>query len=921
MAINLKEIEQKVKPLGGKSKYDKEFIFDLLTAFGRAPANITRLRNGQLNIANDKQTDVAQKNVVYFKPTEDSVYAVIDELKTNPTVVRYSTRFVIVTDYKKLLAIDTKTNEPLDIDIRDINKHYAFFLPWAGMEKSQFVNENHADVKASEKMAKLFDELIACNGFTTPLEWHTLTIFFTRILFCFFAEDTGIFKENQFANIIRLSQDDGVDLHEIFNELFQSLNAEDKTNFPEHFASFPYVNGNLFGSYNQIPMFNAKSREIMIECSSGLDWSDINPDIFGSMFQAVVRPGQRSGLGQHYTSVPNIMKTIEPLFLDGLKEEFTKYYESPKKLVQLLKRISKIKVLDPACGSGNFLIIAYKELRRLENAIWMRFLDFGILDVRIATAIKLENFYGIEIDDFAYEIAILSLIIASHQMNIEFNKQFKADLKLIPLKDSAKIIKANATRIDWNTVCPNKQHIVSDSTVKEQTSLIPNENEQPRLLSNEATKQIEWDEIYLIGNPPYQGSKLQNANQKADYKYVFEDESYSKNLDYIALWFIKGARYIANTKAELAFVTTNSVSQGEHVGLMFPKIFNLGLEIGFAYTSFKWENNAKHNAGVTVSVIGLRNKSSKPKYIFTEGVNIEVNNINGYLTDSDSAISIERRSRPISNLPVISFGSMLIDGGNLVLDNHSRKAIIEAGGQEYVKSFIGSAELIRGVDRWCLFIDDINLSKAKTIPLIEDRLEKVKKFRRSSKRGDTAKLADTPNRFGFVSYKPTNSIIIPRVSSERRDYIPIGYLGKDTIIADSAFAVYDAAPYVFGLISSHMHMVWVRAVAGQLETRIRYSSAIVYNNFPVPPLSDNDKANIEEKVFGVMDARENHPEKTLAEMYDPDKMPDDLRLAHQHLDEIVDDIYSKKPFNSDEERLSYLFDLYEQMTANERKVK
>ena len=504
-------------------------------------------------------------------------------------------------------------------------------------------------------------------------------------------------------------------------------------------------------------------------------------------------------------------------------------------------------------------------------------------------------------------------------MNMEFNKQFKADLQLIPLKDSAKIIKANATRIDWNTVCPNEPHAVSDNILKEQTTLMPNKNEQPRLLSDEATKQIEWDEIYLIGNPPYQGSKLQNANQKADYKYVFKDESYSKNLDYIALWFIKGARYIAGTKAELAFVTTNSVSQGEHVGLMFPKIFKLGLEIGFAYTSFKWENNAKYNAGVTVAVINIRNASNKPKQLNVNGYWHEVKNINGYLAEGRSDIFVDRKKDVLSGMPPMVFGSMPRDGGHFILTTKERDELIsqQPDATKYIKKYLGSAEYIRGVDRYCLWISDAEYNEASMVPKIRERLNKVQVFRSKSDAKSTRDYALRPYRFVQISYKPTNSIIVPRVSSERRDYIPIGYLDKDTVIADSAFAVYDAAPYVFGLISSHIHMVWVRAVAGQLETRIRYSSAIVYNNFPVPLLSDSDKANIEEKVYGVMDARENHPEKTLADMYDPDKMPDDLRLAHQRLDEVIDNIYRKKPFDSDEERLTYLFDLYEQMTANE----
>lgn len=891
MAINLKEIEQKVKPLGGKSKYDKEFIFDLLTAYGRSSSNITRLRNGQLNISNDNQTEVAQKNVVYFKPTNEDLYTTIDSLKSDPTVIRYSTRFVIVTDYNKLLAIDTKTNEPLDINIRDIDKHYAFFLPWAGMEKAQFVSENHADVKAAEKMSKLFDEIVASNHGGNADYYHGLNVFFTRLLFCYFAEDTDIFGKSQFTNAIAsYTQEDGSDVSHFLTELFTVLDIEDRTGYSSHISAFPYVNGQLFRDSRIIPEFSRKARDLLIECGAKLDWSNINPDIFGSMIQAVVNPGQRASLGMHYTSVPNIMKTIEPLFLDNLKDEINTDWDNLSKLEKVLDHISKIKIFDPTCGSGNFLIIAYKELRKLEHTILERQSELGTTNATLlGSRVHIENFYGIEIDDFAHEVAILSLWLAKHQMNMEFSKKFGVDLPLIPLKEAGNIVRDNAARADWNKVCPNNGD----------------------------------DEIYLIGNPPYQGSKLQDANQKADYKYVFKDELYSKNLDYIALWFIKGARYIASTKAELAFVTTNSVSQGEHVGLMFPKIFKLGLEIGFAYTSFKWENNAKYNAGVTVAVINIRNASNKPKQLNVNGYWHEVKNINGYLAEGRSDIFVDRKKDVLSGMPPMVFGSMPRDGGHFVLTTKEKDEIAsqQSGAEKYIKKYLGSAEYIRGIDRYCLWITDTEYDKASMIPKIRERLNRVQAFRLKSDAKSTRDYALRPYRFVQISYKPTNSIIVPRVSSERRDYIPIGYLDKDTVIADSAFAVYDAAPYVFGLISSHTHMVWVRAVAGRLKTDFRYSSAIVYNNFPVPPLSDNDKANIEEKVFGVMDARENHPEKTLADMYDPDKMPDDLRLAHQQLDEVVDNIYHKKPFNSDEERLSYLFDLYEQMTANERGAK
>ncbi len=893
MRITLKDVEEKIKPLGNRLSYDKEFIFELLAVYGRAQGNITRLRNGQLNVANDKASEVAQKGIVYFKPvsvSDDELYAVIDDLKTDPTVVRYTTRFVIVTNYNKLLAIDTRTSESLDIPIREIDQHYAFFLPWAGMEKAQFIAENHADVKAAEKMAKLFDILIAYNHYRTADEWHTLTIFFTRLLFCFFAEDTNIFGKNQFSNAVAsYTQEDGSDLKDFLHTLFDSLDASDKSTYPAHLAAFPYVNGRLFSDFTDIPAFNKQARDLLLESASKLDWSQINPDIFGSMFQAVVRPGERTSLGQHYTSVPNIMKTIEPLFLDELKEEFNNSYDDARKLEKLLARIGDIKIFDPACGSGNFLIIAYKELRRLEHAILERQgeLTGQAQQTFLGSRINIENFYGIEIDDFPHEVAILSLWLAKHQMNLEFTEKFGIDLPLIPLKESGNIVHANAARINWNEVCPNNRE----------------------------------DEIYLVGNPPYMGAKLQDSSQKKDYEYVFGDEPYSKNLDYIALWFIKGARYIAGTNAQLAFVTTNSVSQGEHVGLMFPKIFEMGLEIGFAYTSFKWENSAKGGAGVTVAVINLRNEQSGEKYILTDGVKIKAANINGYLTDGNSSVVIERRKKQLSGLPEMVFGSMPRDGGGLVLTPKERDDMLKSDplASQYIKRYLGSAEYIRGVERYCLWIRDDQYEEAIKNPLIRARLELVAKVRQESDAKSTRDYARRPNRFVQISYKPTDSIIVPSVSSERREYIPIGYLDKNTVVSNAANAVYDAEPHVFGLISSRMHMAWVRAVAGRLKTDFRYSSAIVYNNFPVPPLTEAEKANIEEKSFAVLDARESHPEKTLAEMYDPDKMPDDLRVAHRELDEAVDAVYRKKPFENDEERLAHLFDLYEAMTANERK--
>ncbi|UNN05290.1 DNA methyltransferase [Rhodococcus opacus] len=892
MRLNLKSVEEHVKPLANRTYYDREFIFELLTAYGRSAGNITRLRNGSLNIADDPATEVGQKNVVYFKPTTDDLYGVIDELRTSPTVVRYSCRFVIVTDFKDMLAVDTKTNETLAAPIADIDKHFTFFLPWAGMEKAQYVGEAHADVKAAERMAKLFDELVTVNpgiGGSTQ-DRHALNVFFTRLLFCFFAEDTGIFKPSQFTEAVtNFTQPDGSDIDQFLTDLFTVLDTPDGSPKPAHLAAFPYVNGRLFTveAHHTVPKFNKKARDLLIE-SGRLLWSEINPDIFGSMFQAVVTPGQRANLGQHYTSVPNILKTIEPLFLNELKEDFTAGFDDINKLGKLLDRISRIKVFDPACGSGNFLVIAYKELRKLEHAILERLTDLrgrhqGQL---LGSNVSIENFYGIELDDFAAEVAILSLWIAKHQMNTEFFDKFGIDLPLIPLRETGRIVHGNACREDWGKVCPNSRN----------------------------------DEIYLISNPPYAGSSMQSASQKEDFKSVLGN-SYAKKLDYIAIWFIKGARYIAGTSAELAFVTTNSVAQGEHVGLMFPMIFEQGLEIGFAYTSFKWENNATRNAGVIVAVINLRNPRAGQKHIYTADVRIDAANINGYLADAPSAF-LYRRSKVLSPvLPRMMYGSKPSDGGHLVLDDNERNELLDASpsAAEFVKRYVGSAEYINGSSRWCLVIPDDRITHANSIEAIARRLERVADYRSQSTEKSTREAAKYPHRFYFFSYKPTNSIIVPSVSSVRRDYIPIGYLDPDTVISNLAYAVYDAEPWAFALLTSRMHMVWTRAVGGRMKMDYRYSNLIVYNNFPVSDLAPGHRGQLTEVALRVLDVREYHSEKTLAQLYDPDLMPDDLRLAHQELDDAVDSIYRNRGFGSDEDRLSFLFRMYEQMTNAEAK--
>lgn len=894
--LTLKDIESRIAPLGDHATYDREFLFSLLAAYGKPKSSITRLRNGSLNVAADPTCEVAQKDVVYFREvppaTDTSLLEAGEQLRTAAHVLRYTPRFIMVTDYTTLLSWDTKTGENIVFPLQEITQHFTFFLPWAGMEKAQYVAERHADVKAAEQMSKLFDELLKANPIITKDETqrHGLNVFFTRLLFCFFAEDTGIFTDNQFTNAVGShTQEDGSDIHIFLNELFKALDTESPEDKPTYLADFPYVNGRLFSTDHAlvVPTFTRAARAMLLGLGK-LIWQEINPDIFGSMFQAIVTPGKRSDLGQHYTSVPNILKTIEPLFLDDLRKEFDTAWDSAKKLGELLDRISEIRIFDPACGSGNFLVIAYKELRRLEHAILERLADLDASHNTLFTesVISIEHFYGIEIDDFAVEVAILSLWIAKHQMNREFEDKFGTAIPLIPLRESGAIYAGNAIRIDWNTICPNEG----------------------------------MTEIYLIGNPPYGGAKKLKAAQKEDYNYAFNDRPYSKNLDYIALWFIKGAAYISRTQAQLAFVSTNSVTQGEHVGLMFPMIFEMGLEIGYAYRSFKWENNAKHNAGVTVVVISLRNVANKIKYLYSEHVRTQVTNINGYLIDADN-VFISRRKQPLTQyLPAMNFGSMPRDGGNLILSETDLTDLrnTDPQAERFVKSYCGAKDFIEGNQRYCLWITDSQAQEAEESPWISRRLRAVSEYRQDSDTSpSTAKYADRPHLFVQRAYRPTDSIIVPSVSSELRRYVPIGYLGADTVISNSAFAVYDAEPWLFALLTSRMHMVWLRAVGGKMKTDYRYSNTLVYNNFPAPPITDQIKESLTQCAFRVLDVREYHCEYTLAELYDADKMPENLRRAHADLDIVLDRIYRKRPFDSDEERLRLLFDLYRQMTNQE----
>lgn len=910
--LGYKDVEIRLKSIKDNHISVEEIGYHILYSFGKGERDIARYKEGK-GILKTFDGLLIKGLFCYKTATTIHLSGELERLKHDPQVLKALPKIIAVSDGETLLAYDLRERETYENKVERLYCDFAFFYPLMNVERPHYVEESPADVKAAEKLAKLHDELRAYNEFTSEADLHDLNIFITRLLFCFFAEDTGIFEEHLFsASIRRFTKPDGSDLCEYLDSAFNIMDCDVRN--PETLSiirQFPYVNGGLFAKHIQIPKMGAKARKIILECGE-LDWKDINPDIFGSMIQAVVNPEVRANQGMHYTSVPNIMKVINPLFLDELRDEYKKLEEQQKQLQQqldlgalnrkdyekacvviekkcrqLLLRMSKMKFFDPACGSGNFLIITYKSLRLLEMDILkvIRLCNPGKYELNFIdnSCITLKQFYGIELLDFPHEVAMLSLWLAEHQMNRKFSDEFKVNTQALPLHNITQIVCGNACRLDWNVVCSHEPE----------------------------------EEVFVFGNPPYLGSRLQNHKQKDDIKYLLGEKG--KSLDYIACWFINAWNFIDNTNSSCAFVSTNSICQGEQVALLWKPILKT-LEIGFAYNSFKWSNNAKSNAAVICVIIGLRRKSKRTKFIFRDNKKIETNYITPYLTEGKITFSfIKRHSVPISKgFPPLRYGSMPNDGGNLILDSEEKNILISENPclKGVVKKFIGSYEFINGQERWCLFIPDELLDEISSIEKVKKRLDKVCKHREDSTEKSTRELAKYPNRFYFTAYKPTDAIIIPRVSSEKRKYIPIGILSPENIISDSALAMYDASVLVLGIITSYIHMVWMKSVGGKLKNDYRYSPTLVYNTFPFPTINDEKKNQIEEAAENVLVTRAFYPERTLAELYDPKKMPEDLKDAHAALDDIVESCYPGYPFANDEARLECLFKLYEKMTKN-----
>ncbi|MDK1671125.1 N-6 DNA methylase [Moraxella osloensis] len=929
-------LEKITQGIANGQQPQSEFILDFLALLDISKTTLNDIcnQNTRTNVAKHPELgEVALKQKIYFKPVgknygdllsdsgltaSEQLENALQTLKTDPLIKTHKIRLLIVTDFQTLLAYDIKTDDTLDVEFVELDKDYAFFLPLVGLERAKDFSEHPADVKASEKMGRLFDFIKRYNEFDTKDDIHALNIFLTRLLFCFFAEDTGIFDKDSFCQTLQATtQADGSDTNTFLQDLFEVLDlpmdSPQRANKPSHLTKFPYVNGELFREQYWIPEFNARTRRILLDCAK-MNWAEINPDIFGSMFQAVIDTQQRGNLGQHYTSVSNIMKVIEPLFLQELRAEYEQLAslsndnahknQKAKRLDELLTRLGNIKVFDPACGSGNFLIIAYKELRELEIKVWQAKLDMMkgnsqnlAWDFGFDSVISLDNFFGIEIDDFAVQIARLSLWLAEHQMNVKFREAFGQSRATLPLKDSGHIVHGNSLRLDWQAVCPN-------------------DGEQ---------------EIYLVGNPPFGGSGNRTDEQTADMEKVFAGFKKFKFLDFVTAWFWKGANYLKDShdkgsQAKMALVSTNSIAQGEQVAMLFPYIFGLGVGIGFAYQSFPWKNNAKHNAGVHVVIIGLEmmNDSLKTIYSQVDGIwhSEKVKNISPYLI-AGSNLAVESRENPFnSEQNKMIRGSLANDGGNYFLTLEEKNELVkkEPKSLKWIRKAIGSEEFLKGKQRWCLWLNEISTDELREMPLIEKRVENVRTLRLASKKEATRKLADTPQRFDEIKQpKSGNYIVVPRVTSERRRYIPLDFLSHEIICTDRNQMIPNGTMYEFGILNSIMHNEWMRLVTGRLESRYNYSGTIVYNTFPFPTVTDEQKKHIERLAEEILLTREDFAGDTLAKLYDPDTMPESLKIAHQNLDDAVDKLYNPKGFADTASRLAHLLERYETLINAEKK--
>lgn len=912
--MNPVEIEESVSDLAREPFDRAEFPFQFLAAFDNPETTIKRLRSGSTN-QSDIPGGVLQRSNIHIATCDvGAVDETLKALRDSPKTASAKAKFILATDGEAFQAEDLNGGGTVACTYAEFPDHFGFFLPLAGITTVKEIRESSFDVKATGRLNRLYIQLLKENPDWAKAErQHDLNHFMARLIFCFFAEDTDIFlSEGLFTKTVeQMSAGDAASTHVVIGEIFRAMDTKpadrDAAGLPRYAVKFPYVNGQLFSGSTEVPRFSKVARSYLMHIGS-LNWRKINPDIFGSMIQAVTDEAERGSLGMHYTSVPNILKVLNPLFLDDLREKLEEAGDSPQKLLNLRKRMARIRVFDPACGSGNFLVIAYKEMRAIEAEINKR---RGEPDRR--SEIPLTNFRGIELRDFPAEIARLALIIAEYQSDVTYRGQKEAIAEFLPLGAENWITCGNALRLDWLSICPP-----TGTGVRVTSDELPlNPPDQA-----EIDFKNEGGETYICGNPPYKGSNWRTSEQTSELEsLVSQHASNWKALDYVAGWVLKATNYSKHCDVRTAFVTTNSICQGLQASVLWPLVFGEGLEIDFAHTSFKWANLANHNAGVTVIVIGIARKSDAEKRIFESGARGEavvrrVPYINAYLLNGPNVI-VDSAKKPLSLSAEVTDGSGALDGGNLILSDSERRILRDVCGHQidqFVRPYLGSSEFIRGNVRWCLWIEDSRLDAALNIPQIKSRIEAVASFREQA--GTRARTAvSRPHKFAWINKRTGNQIIIPTVFSERREYITAGICDNSFIISNAASIVQNAPIHLLSVISSNMHKAWVFAVAGRLKEDIRYTASTCYNTFPMPTLTERNRQDLTRCAENIMLAREVHFPATIAELYDPETMPDNLRRAHEANDEVLERIYIGRRFRNDTERLEKLFELYTKMTG------
>lgn len=914
--MNAVEIESAVSDLAAQPFDREEFPFAFLQAFGNKDTTLKRLRAGNNN-ASDISGAVLQRNNIHIAVCEvGSVGETLKALRNSPATAKAKVKFILASDGETLEAEDLATGETIACDYPEFPNYFGLFLPLAGISTIKEIKDNAIDVRATGRLNKLYVELLSQNpDWAASDRRHDMNHFMARLIFCFFAEDTDIFSGNGLftKTIEQMGDRDGSNTHEVLELIFRAMNikvserATAQPRLPNWVSGFPYVNGGLFSGSTEVPIFTRMARGFLLHVGS-LKWREINPDIFGSMIQAVADEEERGALGMHYTSVPNILKVLNPLFLDDLRTQLADAGENDRKLLNLRKRLARVRVFDPACGSGNFLVIAYKQMREIEAEINLR---RG--EPQLGSEIPLTNYRGIEIRDFPAEIARLALIIAEFQCDVLHRGQKDAIAAFLPLDAQNWIICGNALRLDWLSICPP-----TGTGVK----LVADDLFGTPLNQTEIDFENEGGETFICGNPPYVGRRNQNKEQKEEIKLVLGRQVRSSaSLDYVFCWIEKASDYVLKTRSEFAFVTTNSVSQGTQIPIYWPHLFSKGLEINFAHRSFKWSNNASDNAGVTCVILGV-GLSRTPKFIFDGTQRQEALAINAYLLGSEVQV-VETSTTSISSLAKMRYGNLPGDGNYLTLTMSERDSLRKESPDfdRIILPLFGAQEFIRGLQRYCLWIDDDQLEFALSNDFVRLRVEGVKQTRISSPDSGYNALADRPHQFRDRNVAERLTILAPTVSSETREYLPTAVFAGRIGTTNQAYALYDAPLWNMALLASRLHLAWIGTVCGKLETRYRYSNTLGWNTFPVPLLTEQNKIDLTVCAENILLARESHFPATIAELYDPATMPENLRHAHERNDEVLERIYIGRRFKNDTERLEKLFELYTKMTSTNANAK